>query len=166
VNPHEATLNDLSLCAKKNNIQLANDLVDRDAWLNLLLSHCIEPHLGKDNPIFIYDFPASQAALAKVRNEEPRVASRFELYFKGIELANGFHELVDAKEQRKRFAADLIYRQQNNLPRVDVDERLLTALEKGLPDCAGVALGIDRLVMLALGCKSIAEAISFDFERA
>ena len=92
--------------------------------------------------------------------------SRFEVYFKGVELANGFHELQDAKEQRKRFQQELIKRQEMNLSSVPIDENFLAALEHGLPDCAGVALGVDRLVMLALNCKSIKEVLSFEFERA
>ena len=166
INPHNATIAELSDCAKKNNIEMAGGLSDRDAWLNLLISHCIEPQLGLDNPVFVYDFPASQAALAKIRHENPSVASRFELYFKGVELANGFHELLDADEQRKRFETDLIYRKEHGLPIVPIDERFIAALEKGLPDCAGVALGIDRLMMLALGCNEIKEILSFNFEKA
>ncbi len=164
INPHKASEKELIQCAQKNKIDLASHLSDRDAWLSLLMSHCIEPKLGPEEPVFIYDFPASQAALAKIRSD--KLASRFELYYKGIELANGFHELSDAKEQRKRFDADLAYRFENNLPVVPVDERLLTALEKGLPDCAGVALGIDRLIMLALSQEKIQAVLSFDFANA
>jgi len=166
INPHTASFVELAICAEKNQVDMVSDLSDRNAWLNLLLSHCIEPHLGQENPVFVYDFPASQAALAKIRPENPPVASRFELYFKGVELANGFHELLDAKEQRKRFEADLLFRKQQGLGASSIDERFLAALEKGLPDCAGVALGIDRLMMLALGCPSIKEAMSFHFEHA
>lgn len=166
INPHNATLAELSACTKQYGIELSTELTDRDAWLSLLLTHCIEPNLGQDCPVFIYDFPVSQAALAKIRHENPSVASRFEVYFKGIELANGFHELMDVAEQRKRFQEDLIYRKQYQLPIVSIDERFLAALESGLPECAGVALGVDRLMMLALGCKAISEVVSFSFTNA
>jgi len=115
------------------------------------MSHCIEPNLGQNNkPTFIYDYPATQAALAKIRNDNPKVAERFEVYIKGIELANGFNELTDASEQRQRFQQDLIKRKKLNYPELPIDEKFLAALESGLPKCAGIALGIDRLIMLAL----------------
>jgi lysyl-tRNA synthetase class 2 len=165
VNPHAATVDELSRCANEK-IQLAAEISDRNTWLELLFMHCIAPNIGHDRPLFLYDFPVSQAALAKIRNEKPPVASRFEVYFKGIELANGFHELSDAKEQRNRFEKDLALRAHQGLSKVPIDENFLAALQQGLPDCAGVALGVDRLVMLALGKKSLAEVISFSFERA
>jgi elongation factor P--(R)-beta-lysine ligase len=166
INPHKSAIAELKECAKKHNITMAGELTDRDAWLNLLISHVIEPQIGKEQPIFIYDFPASQAALSKIRLLDTPVASRFELYFKGVELANGFHELLDAKEQRERFEANNRYRQLHNLPMVEIDKNFLAALEHGLPDCAGVALGIDRLMMLALGCGTVKDVISFDITRA
>jgi lysyl-tRNA synthetase class 2 len=166
INPHAANAESLALCAKQKNIVLSGTLPDRDAWLDLLWTHCIEPVVGQERPIFLYDFPASQAALAKVRDEQPPVASRFEVYFKGIELANGFHELQDASEQAARFARDLDFRKQHGFPDKVIDPRFLAALQNGLPDCAGVALGIDRLVMLALGCDRVADILSFAFERA
>lgn len=165
LDPHRADIIELEKCAKQK-IPLSGEISHRDAWLDLLWTHCIEPVVGLDRPIFVYDFPSSQAALAKIRAEDPPVASRFEVYFKGVELANGFHELQDAKEQAKRFEQDLVFRKQQSLPEITLDERFLAALNHGLPDCAGVALGIDRLVMLALGCKSVSEVISFSFERA
>ena len=132
----------------------------------LLWTHCIEPVVGQDRPLFLYDFPASQAALAKIRPGHPPLASRFEVYFKGIELANGFHELQDATEQAWRFANDLEIREQMGLPAMPVDKRFLAALQHGLPDCAGVALGIDRLIMLALKCENIFEVLSFAHDKA
>lgn len=172
INPHSASIDELIACATTKKIQFItepneNRSLDfqRDRWLSLLLTHCIEPKIGRERPIFIYDFPVTQAALAKIRYEEtPPVASRFEVYFKGLELANGFHELQNAKEQRKRFEADLLFRQQNNLPSVEIDENLLAALDAGLPDCSGVALGVDRLIMIALNAKSINEVLSFAFD--
>jgi lysyl-tRNA synthetase class 2 len=136
---------------------------DRDACLDLLMSTVVGPKLGCDRVTFIHDFPASQAALARIQG---RVASRFEAYLDGIELANGFHELVNVDEQRKRFVADNASRAQRGLSPMPIDEEFLSALKHGLPDCAGVALGFDRLVMCALGVKHIDEVLAFPFERA
>lgn len=165
IDPHVTSTEELAAWAKSN-IHFTGELTDRNAWLDLLFTHGIEPHLGLERPIFLYDFPASQAALAKIRNENPPVASRFEVYFKGLELANGFHELQDAAEQRKRFENDLAYRKQNNIPLVPLDENFLASLQHGLPDCSGVALGIDRLIMLTLERRDIADVLSFSFESA
>jgi lysyl-tRNA synthetase class 2 len=139
---------------------------DRDGWLELLLSHIVEPELGRDGPTFIYDFPASQAALARIRPGPPPVAERFEAWIDGVELANGYHELSDPAEQRRRFNADLAARRGCGLPEVPLDERLLAALEQGLGDCAGVAIGVDRLVMLAARAERIDEVIAFPVDRA
>jgi lysyl-tRNA synthetase class 2 len=166
INPHYADEKMLAVSASQKNISLSSTLPDRDAWLDLLWTHCIEPVVGYERPIFLYDFPASQASLAKVRHEEPPVASRFEVYFKGIELANGFHELQDAAEQATRFNRDSAFRAQHGLPEKNIDPRFLDALQHGLPDCAGVALGIDRLILLALGCNRVADVVSFAFDSA
>ena len=139
---------------------------DRDGWLNLLLSHSVEPHLGRGRPTFVHDFPASQAALARIRQDDPPVAERFEVWVEGVELANGYHELTDAEEQRRRFEEDLSRRRARGLPAVPLDSRLLAALEHGLPPSAGVALGFDRLVMLACGATDIAEVMPFPVDRA
>lgn len=137
---------------------------DRDQYLFLLMSHIVEPFLGKESvPVAVYNFPASQAALAKIN---AGVAERFEIYYKGVELANGFHELTDADAQAKRFAQDLHLRQEKGFPEVEADQYLLQALEHGLPACSGVALGIDRLLAIALKQPAIANVISFDFTRA
>jgi lysyl-tRNA synthetase class 2 len=117
-------------------------------------------------PCFIHDYPASQAALARVRNERHPVASRFEVYVKGLELANGFHELSSSPEQRRRFEQDNAERLLNHVVPGVIDEPFLAALEHGLPDCAGVALGIDRLIMLALKAEHIDQVISFPIDRA
>jgi lysyl-tRNA synthetase class 2 len=141
---------------------------DRDGRLDLLLSHAIEPRLPRDRPTFVHDYPASQAALARLRVDPDgvAVAERFEVFAGGLELANGFHELTDAGEQRRRFASDLARRGRLGLPPVPLDERFLAALEAGLPDCSGIALGFDRLVMLAVGAGSLAEVVAFPLERA
>jgi elongation factor P--(R)-beta-lysine ligase len=166
LDPHHASIHELMACAKDKSISVAGDITDRDTWLSLLITHYIEPQIGKDRPCFIYDFPGSQAALARLQPGDTPVASRFEVYFQGIELANGFHELQDANEQRKRFENNLIARKQLGLSELPIDEYLLSALSHGLPDCAGVALGIDRIIMLAASCHHIAEILSFDFTRA
>lgn len=136
---------------------------DRDGVLDLLMGTCVGPKLGHGRLTFIYDYPASQAALARVRGP---VASRFEAYLNGLELANGFHELGHAREQRQRFEQDLKQRQARGLPSPPIDENFLAALEHGLPDCAGVALGFDRLVMCAIDAKHINEVLAFPFDRA
>jgi len=141
---------------------------DRDTWLDLLMATVVGPGLGREAPVFVRDYPASQAALARLRDDGDGwpVAERFELYLDGIELANGFHELGDALEQRQRFAQDLQKRRHRGQRLAPLDERFLAALAQGLPDCAGVALGFDRLVMAALGLRSIDEAMAFPVDRA
>jgi lysyl-tRNA synthetase class 2 len=139
---------------------------DRDGWLNLLLAELVEPHLGSDLPTFLYDYPASQAALAQVRHETPPVAERFELYVRGIELCNGYHELTDADELRERMRVQAGLRAANGAQALPLDNRLLSAMDAGLPSCAGVALGFDRLTMLALGASSLADVMAFPFDRA
>jgi lysyl-tRNA synthetase class 2 len=167
IDPLQASVSALQACAGANGLGEVMGLNnDRDAWLDLLLSHCIQPHLGKEGLTFIYDYPASQAALARIRPDEPPVAERFELFIDGIELANGFHELQDAREQRVRFEADLARRQTEKLEPMVVDERLLSALEAGIPACAGVALGLDRLLLVLTGSREIAETLAFSYQRS
>ena len=142
----------------------APDEQDKDQFLFLLMSHVVEPFLGKKaTPIAVYNFPESQAALAKVNQG---VAERFEVYYQGVELANGFHELTDASAQEQRFVQDQQIRQAKGFPPVEADHYLLQALKHGLPPCSGVALGIDRLLALALSQPNIASVIPFDFSRA
>jgi lysyl-tRNA synthetase class 2 len=131
--------------------------------LDLIVSALVGPKLGRERLTFIHDFPSSQASLARVQG---RVAARFEAYLDGLELANGFHELVDVDEQKKRFNADNAERAKRSLPPMDLDDRLLAALDHGLPECSGVALGFDRLVMCATGATHIDEVLAFPFERA
>jgi lysyl-tRNA synthetase class 2 len=146
---------------------------NRDDYLNILLSMCIEPNLGNSNsgqiePVFLYGYPPSQASLAKLKQDEfgQDIAERFELYINGLEIANGYFELTDAKEQRRRFEQDNKHRETLNLPAIPLDENLLTALSEGMPDCSGVALGVDRLLMIKLNVQSIEEVISFPITRA
>lgn len=162
------SLRELAILAKKKNIAPPPGLEDddRDGWLNLLLAELVEPHLGQNVPLFLYDYPASQSALAKVREDDPPVSERFELYIQGIELCNGYHELTDADELRKRMQGQAAIRKHEGRQSLPNENRLLDAMEAGLPDCAGVALGVDRLLMLALGAESIAEVTAFPFDRA
>jgi len=127
----------------------------------------VGPALGRDAPVFVREYPASQAALARLTTDADgeAVAERFELYVDGVELANGFHELGDAVEQRSRFERDLAERRRRGQAGNPLDERLLAALAHGLPDCAGVALGFDRLVMVTLGLPDLASAASFADDR-
>lgn len=173
VDPHVAGAAELAQRARQLDMGLAGfEDASRDDWLHLLWSHRVEPHLGaQGRPTFVLDFPASQAALARVRPADsetgaPAVAERFEVYVDGVELANGFHELADAAEQRRRFEADLEARRQANREPVPLDERLLAALEAGIGDCAGVALGLDRLLMVRLGCQHIDDVLAFPVGRA
>ncbi|MGB6976811.1 MAG: EF-P lysine aminoacylase EpmA [Gammaproteobacteria bacterium] len=167
LDPHGSDLTTLQNCAIQHHLDGLTDLqaLNRDDWLNLLMTHYIEPRLSHERPIFIYDYPTSQAALARIRAEQPPVAERFEVYFRSIELANGYHELSDATEQQERFKRDIQMRQQRGYPTLPVDEKLLAALRQGFPDCAGVALGIDRLIQLVANAPSIADVISFAWER-
>lgn len=139
--------------------------LSRDDLLDVLLTHVIEPVMPQHRLTVIYDFPASQCALAKIRNADPPVAERFELYVGGIELANGYHELNDAEEQARRFGHDLQRRRQRGGDLPALDGNLLAALPD-LPDCAGVAIGIDRLLMALQQAETLAETVAFDFSRA
>lgn len=161
IDPFIVTIDQLRACAERHDIHIANLSagLDIDGWLALLFTHVLEPKLGQERPLFVYDYPSSQAMLARVRPGALPVAERFELYIKGIELANGFHELTDSVEQARRFAADLQRREELGLPPVAVDRHLLAALAHGLPDCAGVALGVDRLLMLAAGTAMLREVL-------
>ena len=134
---------------------------DRDTLLQLLFSVGVEPKIGQQSPAFVYDFPASQAALAQINPQDNRVAERFEVYFKGVELANGFHELSDGDEQLSRFEADNRKRLEMGLAPQPIDMNLVSALRAGFPDCAGVALGVDRLIMLSLGVDHIDQVSAF-----
>lgn len=137
-----------------------------DTLLQLAMSMLVEPAIGQDRPCFITHFPASQAALARLDDDDPRAARRFELFYRGLELANGFWELTDPQQQAERFRADNVLREQHGLAPQPIDERLLAALVSGMPECAGVAVGFDRLVMLKLGTNSIQDTIAFPIDRS
>ncbi len=166
LDPFTSTLNDLRHRLKRfglDNVLTAQE-VNTDIYLFLLMTHVIEPELAKETmPIAIYHFPPSQAALAQV-NEG--IAERFEVYFKGVELANGFHELINAEAQVVRFKQDLHLRAKLGVNEPPLDNYFIQALNHGLPPCSGVAVGIDRLIALRLGHSSITDTLAFDFSRA
>jgi elongation factor P--(R)-beta-lysine ligase len=164
LNPHTASLDQLAAAADVANIAIPVGL-DRsncDQWLNLLLALRVEPHLCRDQPEILYHFPTSQSALAKtvVDAAGHQVAERFELYYHGIELANGYHELADAAELRKRFEAVNAARLADGRTALPLPSEWLAKIAGGMPACAGVALGFDRLVMLATGATSIDEVMA------
>ena len=141
--------------------------LQRDDWLDLLMTHRLQPDFASDRLLFVYDYPATQCALARLRGHgTDQVAERFEAYLGSQELANGYHELADAAEQRQRFERDLARRRERGLPEPPIDAALLAALAHGLPDCAGVALGVERLLQALAGEPDIAAVLAFPFERA
>lgn len=165
IDPFSASSAQLQSVAEQH-VQGAMPSLDRDGWLDLLMAQVIEPRLPQ-GIVTVTEFPASQAALAKVAKDADGnlVAQRFEVYINGVELANGYQELTDASEQRARFVADNQHREALGLPILPIPEALLAALEKGLPACAGVALGVDRLLMAVLSLDTLAETQPFAFAR-
>jgi len=168
LDPHRSDGQSLGEAAKAAGIEAPASLAidDRDGWLDLLLVERVQPHLGLGRPVILYDDPASQAALACVRRADPPVAERFELYADGIELANGYHELRDPAVLRRRIVENNRLRTIDGKPPLPEESRLLAAMESGLPDSTGVALGLDRVVMLAAGATCLDDVIAFPFERA
>lgn len=167
VDPLDATDDELRRVAGTLGLDAARAAqITRDELLDLIVGARVGPALGMNALTFVHRYPASQAALARLDRADPRVALRFELYYRGVELANGYHELVSGPEQRARFAADQQARRSRGLPVSELDANLLAALEAGLPDCAGVALGFDRVLMLALGAERIDDVLAFPVERA
>lgn len=170
LDPHTADTAALVAAVERLNIQPPESLSreDRDGWLDLLMVERVQPHLGIGRPTLLYDYPASQAALARIRQDEnsPPVAERFELFIDGIELANGYNELLDADELRERNSRVNAQRIADGKEPLPEESRLLAAMQSGMPASVGVALGFDRLLMLAAGAKTIAEVVAFPFDRA
>lgn len=167
VDPFKASIEELNTAVKKAGIDVVGmDNASYDNWLDLLMSQVVEKNLPLNCPVFIYDYPENQAALAKIRKGSPSVAERFELYINGMELANGFHELSDAEEQAERFKNEQKQRKELELTGIPADYNLIAALKHGLPDCAGVAIGLDRLLMVLTGAEHINDVLTFPFERA
>lgn len=163
------TADDAELRAALGDIEIDPSGLNRDDWLDLLMTHRLQPGFGRDAILVVRDYPASQSALAKIRvgqGSEPAVAERFELYLGTLELANGYHELTDADEQRARFLRDHETRAMRDVVQPPLDEGLLAAMAFGLPACAGVALGVERLLMAMTDTDRIADVLAFEFSRS
>ncbi|HGO5816075.1 TPA: elongation factor P--(R)-beta-lysine ligase [Mannheimia haemolytica] len=165
LDPLSATKAQLVEKARKHGLQCDDD-EQRDTLLQFLFSEIVEANIGQERPTAVYHFPSTQAALAQISSEDHRVAERFEFYYKGLELCNGFHELDDADEQIHRFEQDNLQREKMGLEPQQLDVRFLAALKAGFPNCSGVALGVDRLLMLAMNAEKIEEVMSFGIEKA
>jgi elongation factor P--(R)-beta-lysine ligase len=166
LDPFVASTRELRARARDAGLELASvPRGERDMLLDFIFSHCVQPEFTEGR-VYVHDFPASQAALARLRAGDPPLAERFELFVNGIEIANGYHELTDADEQARRFAADARARERLGLEPMPTDERLLAALAHGMPACAGVAVGLDRLFMIAAGERSIEAVMAFPTARA
>jgi len=163
IDPLQASAEALATCASEQQIEtpIGMNINDKDMWLDWLMVAAVAPGFDQQGMTFIYDYPASQAALARLSNDDPRVAHRFELFYGELELANGFYELLDADEQLARFHKENELRKQRGQNIMPIDMQLIAALQSGLPDCAGVAMGLDRLLMVLTGASSISEVISF-----
>jgi len=164
LDPHTTALVELQKTATDYGYTAQGD--ERSVLLDFIFSHCVCDHLGHECPHMIYDFPVVQSALARIRHSDPPVAERFELFIHGLEIANGSHELCDAGEQKKRFVQDNLQREKSGKPEVFIDEKFIEALKYGLPPCAGVAVGVDRLLMAMHHCTDIREVIAFPVDRA
>lgn len=151
---------ELKDCAHENGLEVVGFDDDYDNWASLLLANLIEPGLGVDNPVFVYDYPSSQAALAQIRHED-NIAERFELYINGVEIANGYQELTDAQIYLERFENDNKKRKLSGLAEIKVDHWLIKDILSGFPDSSGVALGLDRLLMVMLNAVDIQEVLHF-----
>lgn len=166
VDPLTATVDELARCAQLQGIDLCAEKMTRGEWLDLLFAERIQPHLGQGRITFVYDYPAEQASLARIKQSNPDLAERFELFIEGIELGNGFGELTNASEQRLRFEHELQQRTERGMHLPLIDEHFLEALAAGLPECSGVAIGIERLLMIVVDASSIDEVISFPIARS
>jgi len=166
--PHELTPPSAAEIAADRDVSLPDDPENfpLHAWIDLLFTALVQPQLGRGSPVILYDFPADQAALARIRSGRPPVAERFELLVDGVELANGYHELLDAKELRRRQREANAARLADGRYRLPEESRLLAAMEEGLPACCGCALGFDRAVMVATGAKRLDSVMAFPIDRA
>lgn len=163
IDPLQAGAEELAACASEQQIEtpVGMNLNDKDMWLDWLMVAAVAPGFDPQGMTFIYDYPASQAALARLSDDDPRVAHRFELFYGELELANGFYELLDPDEQLARFHKENVLRKQRGQNVMPIDMQLIEALKSGLPDCAGVAMGLDRLLMVLMDARSISEVIGF-----
>ena len=163
--PHLANLDELRRLAKGLRLTPL-DLRSRNDYLDLIMAQHVEKRLADMPAVFVTDYPASQAALARIRPGTPPTAARFELFLRGLEIANGYHELLDPAEHRRRFREDLEFRRAEGRLLPSIDEKFLEAISSGLPECAGVALGFDRLLMVAVDTQDIRDVLAFPIERA
>jgi lysyl-tRNA synthetase class 2 len=168
VDPIEAPWQEFARCARESGLPEAANLCEknRSLWLDFLFSHLVQPHLGAGRFAYVMDFPAVLPSLARANPEDDRLVQRVEVFLDGLELGNGFFELTDSSQQEMRFERDLTERAALGLPVPGKDRRLLAALAAGLPDCAGMALGVDRLLVALYGLKSVSETLTFPFEIA
>ena len=180
VDPHRATVDDLAACAVARGVSVPPSMTtaDRDGWLNVLLAELVEPHLGRERPTILFDYPASQAAFSEIAAPEPNtpveasqdqnflVAKRFELYVDGTELANGYLELTDGEELARRMGRANDQRVADGKSPLPPATRLVAAMRAGLPQSVGVALGFDRVVMLAARAERLADVLAFPIDRA
>ncbi len=159
---------DYCVFARENQIADAVAICGHDhaLWLDFIFSHQVQPYLGENALCLVYGYPACQSSLARVNKDNAQIADRVELFINGVELGNGYYELADADEQNRRFDRELAIRQQEKLPVTVKDQRLIAALESGLPECSGVAIGLDRLLMLLSGSVSLDDVLSFPIRRA
>ncbi len=166
--PLSASFKKLAECSKLQGLPEAEALCgdDRPLWLDLLFSHLVQPRLGRGRITFVYDFPACLPSLARKKPDDPLVVERVEIFLEGLELGNGFHELADAVDQEERFDRDLAVRRASGLPVPPKDQRFLAALGSGLPDCSGIALGLDRLLMILMRAEAIDDVLAFPTARA
>lgn len=163
--PLIATKDELANLYRQHTGNAMSANMDHQDWLDLIMSELIEPGLPRDRLVFVTHYPAAQASLAKLDDADPRVARRFEVFLNGMELANGFEELTDAAEQRDRMFKENAIRSQKGLPQVCLDEHFLAAMQAGLPACSGVAVGLDRLLMLIANKQHIDDVLTFSFTR-
>lgn len=168
LNPLVFSYQDYCTYARDNHMPEAADVCgyDHGLWLDFIFSHNVQPRLGENAVCMVYGYPACQSSLARINEYNPQITDRVEVFIKGIELGNGYYELTDAKEQGRRFDEEASIRQQRKRPAVVKDKHLIAALEAGLPDCSGMAIGLDRLLMLLSDSSSINDVLNFPLHRA
>lgn len=155
-------------CAEYNNLPEAELICQQDhsLWLDFLFTHLVQPQFSKHELLLVYGYPACQSSLARINKDNSLITDRVEMFINSVELGNGYYELLDSVELERRFDSEIKYRQTHNLPSVVKDQRLLSAMKHGLPDCSGMAIGLDRVIMLLAECSSIEDVLSFPITRA
>ena len=168
LNPLEFSCKDYSHYALENKLPDALNICgdDHGLWLDLIFSHNIQPYLGQNAICMVFGYPACQSSLARINKDNSKITDRVEVFINGVELGNGYYELTDAQEQNKRFEMEITVRQQRNRPVSIKDKHLVAALEYGLPECSGMAIGLDRVLMLLTNCTAINDVLNFPIHRA